>query len=136
MNIKLTISLKVLLSNENGELLVLQRPCSSKRNPGKWDLPGGRMNLEQPYLLELCREVSEETGLNIEVERIIGITEMLFPLQKVITLIFQGKANSKDVKLSDEHSAFNWITPDRAVNLEFTDKLQVFIKEHYFKKNP
>ena len=134
MSMNLTICLKILLANQDGEFLVLQRPSSSIRNPSKWDFPGGKMTLEKPYLLELRREVKEETGLDIEVERIIGITETLLPLQKVITLIFRGRASSKDIKLSDEHTTFKWIIPDQMDSLELTDKLQAFFKENHFRE--
>lgn len=129
MGVELTVSLKILLSNQNGEYLVLQRPPSSSRNAGKWDLPGGKMHPEEPYLQELRREVWEETGLDVQADRIIGLTEAALQGRKVLTLIFQGRTSSDDVKLSHEHSAFRWVRRDQLTNLAFTDKLQEFLKE-------
>lgn len=36
------LSAKVVVRDEEGRCLLLKRSMSSKGNPGKWDLPGGR----------------------------------------------------------------------------------------------
>lgn len=58
-----------LVSNENGELLMIFRR-------GKWDLPKGK--LDEGESIEACavREVQEETGLkDVKLQKFIGITE-------------------------------------------------------------
>jgi 8-oxo-dGTP pyrophosphatase MutT (NUDIX family) len=57
-----------LVSNENGELLLIYRK-------GNWDLPKGK--LDEGESIEACavREVEEETGLtNVQLGKLVGIT--------------------------------------------------------------
>ena len=57
-----------LVSNENGDLLLIYRR-------GFWDLPKGK--LDEGETIEACavREVEEETGLtNVQLGKLVGIT--------------------------------------------------------------
>ncbi len=46
---------------------------------GKWVMPGGKIDLGEPILKALHREVMEEVGLEIEVEDLIDVFEHLTP---------------------------------------------------------
>ena len=54
--------------NEKGEVL-LQRRGDSK----KWGFPGGAVELGETPQMAAVREVKEETGLDVEVDNLIGI---------------------------------------------------------------
>lgn len=57
---------------ENGKILLVNQKVSTTRS---WSLPGGR--LEQGETLEegIIREMLEETGLNVKVEKLLYICE-------------------------------------------------------------
>ena len=57
-----------LIRNERGQILLQQR-----RDLGGWGLPGGVMEPGESLLQALHREVAEETGLIIHVERLLGL---------------------------------------------------------------
>ena len=59
------ISVYALVQNEKGEFLLLRRSENSRTNPGKWDLPGGKVNLKETLKEAVVREVLEETGISI-----------------------------------------------------------------------
>jgi ADP-ribose pyrophosphatase YjhB (NUDIX family) len=40
---------------------------------GLWALPGGKMEIGETFAASLLREVKEETGFNVTVDRIVGI---------------------------------------------------------------
>ncbi len=46
---------------------------------GLWDMPGGKIDLGEPILKALHREVMEEVGLEVEVEGLIDVFEHLSP---------------------------------------------------------
>ena len=54
--------------NENGEILLQRRgDCNM------WGLPGGTVELEETPQMAAIREVKEETGLDVEIGKLIGI---------------------------------------------------------------
>lgn len=57
--------------DRDGSFLALRRaeePCA-----GSWNMPGGFVELDESGPEAIAREVREETGLEIETERVIGI---------------------------------------------------------------
>jgi ADP-ribose pyrophosphatase YjhB (NUDIX family) len=49
--------------------ILLQRRSDS----GNWALPGGAMDIGETFAQSVVREVKEETGFDVRIERIIGI---------------------------------------------------------------
>lgn len=48
-------------------------------NRGKWVLPGGGVKFLESLHSALKREIMEETGLEIEIENVIGVYEIIKP---------------------------------------------------------
>lgn len=53
---------------EDGRLLLIQR-----QDDGHWDLPGGFLQLGENAAHAAIREVREETGLQVQLERLLGV---------------------------------------------------------------
>src|SRR5260370_11215302 len=49
--------------------ILLQRRSDS----GNWALPGGSMDIGETFARSVIREVKEETGIDVRIERIVGI---------------------------------------------------------------
>ena len=63
--------------NENGEVL-LQKHGDSK----KWGFPGGAVEIGETPQMAAVREIKEETGLDVRVEKTIGVytdLDMVYP---------------------------------------------------------
>ena len=63
--------------NENGEVLLQKRADCNK-----WGFPGGAIELGETPEMAAKREVKEETGLEIEVQKLIGIytdSDVIYP---------------------------------------------------------
>lgn len=56
------------IRNEKGEILLQKR-----RDKNMWGFPGGAMEIGESANSAVIREVKEETGLDVEVEDLIGI---------------------------------------------------------------
>src|SRR5258708_40120741 len=58
---------------EDAGVLVLRRAQRMVYKPGAWDLPGGHLALEETLEHCLRREIGEETGLEVEIVRVLGV---------------------------------------------------------------
>lgn len=86
------LSVKVLIQDMEGRCLLLKRSLNSKGNPGKWDLPGGKVDVGENLEQGLLREVAEEAGLTISLQRVLGAAEPALPAKRVACLILGGAA--------------------------------------------
>jgi len=59
--------------NENGELLLQKR--NKEPEKGWWSIPGGRVEMFDTFKSTIKREVKEETDLDIEIVKTIGICD-------------------------------------------------------------
>ncbi|WP_410507888.1 NUDIX domain-containing protein [Methanosarcina hadiensis] len=112
------ISVYALLRNEKGEFLLLRRSENSRTNPGKWDLPGGKVNPDESLKEGIVREVWEETGISIVPGDIAGEVNFELPEKKVIAIVFDGGYIVADVKLSYEHMAYTWFSFEKIIEME------------------
>jgi 8-oxo-dGTP diphosphatase len=81
----------------------------------EWDLPGGRPEAGEDHRAALAREVLEETGLGVEIGKLVDdhLFEVL-PQRFVRILAFSCTlTGSADVTLSDEHSGAHWLPLDQ-----------------------
>ncbi len=106
-----------LLSND--KFLLLKR----NTEPFIWAPPGGRLNRDEDPISGLCREVNEETNLDI---RVIAPANTWFGFWKnayfLLSIDYLATLVGGDLQLSSEHQDFAWVTLDE---LESGDKLQL-----------
>jgi len=96
---------------KKGKLLILKRSDKDIHHPSKWELPGGRLEEGEDPILGLKREVKEEIGL--EVEPILPFNVQHFSRddgQIITMIIYACKVIGGKETLSEEHSAFEWIS--------------------------
>lgn len=129
------ISVYALIRNEKGEFLLLRRSENSHTNPGKWDLPGGKVNSYESLKDGIIREVWEETGISIVPGDIAGEVNFELPKKKVIAIVFDGGYIIADVKLSYEHMEYAWVPLEKIIGMEtlpayFRDFFERFANEN------
>ena len=59
----------VLILDDRGRALILKRSMKSRWMPGKWGLPGGKVERGENSLGAVIRETKEETDLDLEPAR-------------------------------------------------------------------
>jgi 8-oxo-dGTP pyrophosphatase MutT (NUDIX family) len=99
--------------NKNGKVLVLM-----DRNMGV-DLPGGRIQIGETNFNEaLQREVTEETSLEIAIGKPLLTWYLVFGPKsqnagkKIFVVGYQCDYIAGEVKLSEEHKDFQWVTKE------------------------
>lgn len=58
-----------------GEVLIVKR--GSEPSYGKWAIPGGLVNLGETAAEACAREVEEETGIIVEVEKVVDVCDYI-----------------------------------------------------------
>jgi 8-oxo-dGTP diphosphatase len=95
---------------ERGKILVLRRAPSMAYKPGVWDLPGGHLNASETFEEGLAREIAEETGLTIEIDRLLCANKAPGPYMQLI-FACRLSGDKRDVTLqAHEHAAWRWTT--------------------------
>ncbi|SHN46458.1 NUDIX hydrolase [Cryptosporangium aurantiacum] len=96
-----SVSVAAAIVDDRDRVLVIQR-----RDNGKWQPPGGILELDESITEGLAREVREETGLEIRAERLSGVYKNLN--LGVVALVFRAARVSGTETLSDETAAIDW----------------------------
>jgi len=90
----------VVLNKGNKILLVRHR----KGNRRYWVLPGGRLEYGETFEECAVRELKEETGLDVEVERFLFLSEALAPdrSRHIVNIFIKAKVIGGTIKVGDE----------------------------------
>jgi len=123
-----SLSAKVVVRDEKGRCLLLKRSMSSRGNPGRWDLPGGKMEVWENLEQGLLREVAEETGLTISLQRVLGAAESESPTNRVAHLILEGCVESGQVHLSSEHDEHAWVNHQGLAKVDLIEQFRPFVQ--------
>ncbi len=100
---------------KDGKILVMHDPEFGS------DLPGGKIKAgELDFTEELKREVREETGLEIAVGNPFATGYFELPItsknknagRKIFNVYYACTYISGEVKLSDEHDSYTWVSKD------------------------
>lgn len=137
---------------KDGKYLIAKRAATEKAFPGKWTVPGGRLETsdysnrqydtsegKQWYnVIEdlIKREVKEE--VNLEIYGLGYVTSLVFIRPEGIpTLIISLYANYKsgEIKLSDELEEYKWVSLEEAKNYDLIDGIyhEMEILNNYLK---
>lgn len=124
------LSPKVIIRDEEDRCLILKRSGRCRHFPGKWEFPGGKMESGEDFEAALMREVNEETGLDISLDRVAGAVGWELPGLNVAVLIMEARKEAGTVTLSDEHTDFDWVTPEDLPGADMCDSLLSFVKNY------
>ncbi len=122
---------------KDGKYLITRRSPNKKRFPGKWTVPGGKMETNDYLALPkdtefywynvlertLKREVKEEVGLEIgNIEYITSLATVHEDGAPSLVISCAADYISGDVKLQEgETDACEWVTLEEAKNYELLD---------------
>ena len=97
------IAVTGFVKNQGGKVLMIRSPLRG------WELPGGQVERGEDLQAALQREVMEETGITVEVGRLMGIyTKIRSP--DLVILCFECQPVSGTVMTSEESIEVEWIS--------------------------
>ncbi|MFE3992374.1 NUDIX hydrolase [Streptomyces goshikiensis] len=100
-----SVSVAGVVVRGDGRLLAIRRADN-----GTWELPGGVLELVETPEDGVRREVLEETGIHVEVDRLTGVYKNI--VAGVVALVFRCKVSGGVERVSDETTAVQWLTPE------------------------
>jgi len=121
------LAVRAVITNEDGKILIIKRSSDSKTNPGKWELPGGKVDQGESFDKALLREVYEETNLKIKLDNVIGASQQDLPLIRAVHIIMSGSIVDGELNLSSEHEGYAWEFLENLKDYELADWLENFI---------
>ncbi len=118
MTTNFRIAVKSFIVNKENKLLLLKRRSNDVHKPGNWDIPGGRLELGEDPFVGLKRETKEETNLDIDIISPLHVQHFTRDDgQKITMLIILCKPTHNNLKLSEEHTEYSWISLNQKENI-------------------
>jgi 8-oxo-dGTP diphosphatase len=110
---KMVVAVKGLILHE-GKVLIIQRAKDDEIGGGTWELVGGKIEFGEDLETALVREIREEVGLDVTVEKILYATTFKTdPTRQVVILTYLCRSNNREVVLSKEHIDYRWSTKEQ-----------------------
>src|SRR3954462_5491142 len=115
----------VIFESVQREKILLTR----RSDNGKWCLPGGRMESGESISETCVREVREETGLHVEVRKLVGVyTSPDWIVQykdgnrhQLVAMCFICEIVGGELGLSNETTEFGWFTPQQIATMDLVE---------------
>jgi len=126
-NIVLQVGVKVLLKDSEGKILILKRSEEKYgKTNGSWDIPGGRIDPGSELIVNLKREIEEETKLKIVSEpRLIAAQDIMPPERHIVRLTYTAHTEGEPVLDLSESTDYRWVTFDE---LTSEDDLDAYVR--------
>jgi dATP pyrophosphohydrolase len=109
---------KVIVVNQDGNVLLIRRSPDDIRRPLEWDVPGGHTDDDEYSAEAAARETSEETGIEIDprtLQLVYAMTEVPKDVLSVTWVFYTAHVAMPDVSLSNEHVEFTWVPLEKAL---------------------
>jgi len=124
----LALVCSAIIFDDSREKVLLTRRADN----GKWCLPGGHMEAGESTTEACAREVLEETGLTVNVGRLIGVYASPHRITEYadgnkfqsVVMCFQAEAISGELTISDETTEFGYYNVTEMQKLDLLDSSQ------------
>lgn len=100
---KHSVSVAGIVVRDDGRVLVIKRDDN-----GHWEAPGGVLELDESFEAGVRREVLEETGLEVTVERLTGVYKNL--THGIVALVYRCRPAGGETHATDEAREIRWMT--------------------------
>ena len=118
---------------DKGSILLVKRNREPAR--GQWSLPGGRVELGETLREALAREVREETGVDVDVDGLIGTAERVVRDDDgdiafhYVILDYLCAPKTTAIKAGDDVSDARWAPVGELADMHLTAGLLEFLAD-------
>ena len=111
-----TIEVVAAIIYKNGAYLATQRGYGEFE--GMWEFPGGKIELGESRESALKREIQEELGIDITVNKFLCTTDYDYPSFHLTMHCYLCSIESGEIELR-EHKSARWLTVDMLDSVEW-----------------
>lgn len=104
-----SVSVAGVIVDELDQVLLIRR-----RDNNEWQAPGGVLELPETFEEGVYREVLEETGLQVAVERLTGVYKNL--PRGVVALVFRCRPTGGSPTPTSEAAEVCWVSTEEAIS--------------------
>lgn len=123
------LTVRGIMKNENGEILIVKRHPKSRTDPEMWELPGGKVEKGEFFVDALVREIKEETNLDVKVGDFAEAVQNDYMQKRTVQLMMHLEDVEGEVKISEEHTDWMWASLDKIKTLEISTSLEKMLKK-------
>ncbi|WP_373167249.1 NUDIX hydrolase [Mycobacterium marinum] len=102
---KHSVSVAGIVIRDDGRVLVIKR-----EDNGHWEAPGGVLELDESFEAGVRREVLEETGIEVSVERLTGVYKNL--THGIVALAYRCRPVGGEPHATEEAREIRWMTKE------------------------
>jgi 8-oxo-dGTP pyrophosphatase MutT (NUDIX family) len=116
-----------LITNDKGEILILQRSKIDDVLPEYWDIPGGTLEDGEDPAVGAIRETKEEAGIDIVNPKLFFYRSKvdIKKDKQFVALIFWTKVSNTQIILNPEdHQSYAWIKPSEINKYQTVEYLE------------
>lgn len=106
MNGNHKVSVAALVTNDAGEILLVNSPWRG------WEYPGGLIEPGETFQEALRREIREEAGVEVEITGFVGICKNVG--MDIVNIDFTARYTGGQLTTSEESTEVRWFTPEEA----------------------
>lgn len=134
------VAMGAIIEHKNTDkILLLKRGIEKDFSPDIWEYVTGRLNQFEEPLDGLRREIREESGLEVEIIKPINIFHFFrgesVAEKELVGIMYWCKTETQEVKLSEEHSDYLWVSVDEALELVTKPSMQADIRAFERERN-
>ncbi len=119
-----------LIQNSEGEILIARRRLDAPVEAGKWEFPGGKVEEGEHPEVGLVREIREELGFEIAVEKFFELSSHVYALPgkslHIVLLAYHCRVVSGEPQAIDV-AEYRWIQLPQLANFDFAAADLLFI---------
>lgn len=123
------LTVRGIIKNDNGEILIVKRHPKSRTDPEMWELPGGKVESGEHFADGLVREIKEETNLDVNVGDFAEAVQNDYPHKRTVQLMMYLCDIEGEVKISEEHTEWMWASIEKIRDLEISTSLEKVLEK-------
>ncbi len=124
-----------IIYNAEGRVLITKRPAHVHLG-GLWEFPGGKVDPGETDNEALLREIREETGLSIHIDKLFWKEHAVFPEKSVRLHFYTCRLTHEPQEIiPDEIDDHRWVKPEELTAYTFPEADSRLIDKLVVKNN-
>lgn len=111
------IKVVAALIEKNNKVLIAKRSTGDSNVMGKWEFPGGKVELGEDEFCAIEREIKEEFELDIKAKEFLINNICEYPTKTVDLRLYSCDYIAGNFNLHD-HSEYKWVSKDALLNYD------------------